>query len=50
MKLYVKKYEKLLGGLVSPEKDPLKDVCSIGKSDGRHNVLRELKLVEAGGS
>jgi len=48
LKLYVKKYEKLLGGMVSPEQDPLKGMCSIGRSAERHNVLRELELLEAG--
>ena len=48
LKLYVKKYERLLGGLVSPEKDPLKGICSIGKSDKPHNTLKELKVLEAG--
>lgn len=46
LKLYVKKYEKLLGGIVPPEEDPLKDICSIGKSNERHNVLKELRLLE----
>ena len=49
LKLYVKKYERLLGGLVSPEKDPLKDVCSIGRSDKPHNALKELKVLETSG-
>ena len=49
LKLYIRKYEKLLGGMVSPDEDPLRQIGSIGKSTGRHNVLRELKLLEAGG-
>jgi len=48
LKLYIKKYEKLLGGMVSPEKDPLKDLCAIGKSTSHHNVLEELELLEGG--
>jgi hypothetical protein len=48
LKLYVKKYERLLGGMVPPNDDPLKSLCSIGKSSGRHNVLKELELLEAG--
>jgi hypothetical protein len=48
LKLYVKKYEKLLGGMVSPDEDPLKEIGSIGKSSGHHNVLKELELLEAG--
>jgi hypothetical protein len=46
LKLYVKKYERLLGGMVPPDEDPLKDLCSIGKSTEHHNVLKELKLLE----
>ncbi len=46
LKLYVKKYERLLGGMVPPDKDPLKDLCSIGKSTERHNALKEAKLLE----
>jgi len=48
LKLYVKKYEKLLGGMVPPDKDPLKDLCAIGKSAGHHNVLEELEFLEEG--
>ena len=48
LKLYVKKYEKLLGGIVSPDQDPLKEICAIGRSTQRHNVLKDLELLEAG--
>lgn len=48
LRLYIKKYEGLLGGMVPPEKDPLKDICSIGRSKKRHNVLQELERLEAG--
>lgn len=47
LKLYVKKYEKLLGGMVPPEQDPLSKICAIGRSTQRHNVLKDLKLLEA---
>ncbi len=48
LKLYIKKYENLLGGMVSPDEDPLKEICAIGRSKERHNVLKELNLLEAG--
>jgi len=48
LKLYVKKYERLLGGIVPPDQDPLKNLSSIGKSTGKHNVLKELELLEVG--
>jgi hypothetical protein len=48
LKLYVKKYEKLLGGIVSPDEDPLKEIRTLGRSSERHNVLKELELLEAG--
>jgi hypothetical protein len=48
LKLYIKRYEKLLGRMVPPEQDPLKSICTIGRSDRRHNVLKELELLEAG--
>ena len=48
LKLYIKKYEKLLGGMVPPDQDPLKKLSSIGRSSQRHNVLRELERLEAG--
>jgi hypothetical protein len=48
LKLYINKYERLLGKMVPPDLDPLKRIDAIGKSNKRHNVLRELKLLEAG--
>ena len=48
LKLYIKKYERLLGGMVPPEEDPLKNICAIGRSKERHNVLKDLELMEAG--
>ncbi len=48
LKLYIKKYEGLLGKMVPPSLDPLKNIDSIGKSSKRHNVLKELELLEAG--
>lgn len=46
--LYIRKYEGLLGTMVPPEKDPLKGISGIGKSTSRHNVLKDLELLEAG--
>jgi len=48
LKLYVKKYQGLLGGICSPEKDPLARICGIGKSQRKHNVLRDLERLEIG--
>lgn len=48
LRLYIKKYESLLGGLCPPEKDPLARICGIGRSSGRHNVLRDLEKLETG--
>lgn len=48
LKLYIKKYEGLLGKMVSPDQDPLKNICQIGRSKERHNVLKDLELLEAG--
>jgi hypothetical protein len=48
LKLYIKKYEKLLGSFSPPDEDPLKDVHEAGRSSGHHNVLKDLDLLEAG--
>ena len=48
LKLYIKKYERLLGRMIPPDEDPLKELSGIGRSRGRHNALKELKLLEAG--
>ena len=48
LKLYIKKYEKILGGMLPPEEDPLGRICGIGKSQDRHNVLKDLERLEAG--
>ena len=48
LKLYIKKYEKLLGGMVPPDEDPLRKISAIGRSKDRRNVLKDLKLLEAG--
>ncbi len=48
LKLYIKKYEKLLGSILPPDKDPLRDIYEAGKSNGRHNVLRDLERLEVG--
>jgi hypothetical protein len=48
LRLYIKKYGGLLGGIVPPDQDPLKGICAIGRSVERHNVLKDLELLEAG--
>jgi hypothetical protein len=48
LKLCIKKYEKFLGGMIPPDEDPLKELSGFGRSKGRHNALKELKLLEAG--
>ena len=48
LKLYIKKYEKLLGSLLPPDEDPLKEINEISKSNGRHNVLKDLARLEVG--
>jgi len=46
LKLYIKKYEGLLGGLCPPEKDPLARICGIARSSDRHNALKDLQKLE----
>ena len=48
LKLYIKKHEGLLGRMVPPDEDPMKELSGIGRSRGRHNALKELKVLEAG--
>lgn len=48
LKMYIKKYEYLLKKFVPPEQDPLKGIIGIGRSKGKHNVLKELKASESG--
>ncbi len=48
LKMYIKKYEHLLKKLVSPEDDPLKDIIGAVRSKGKHNVLKELEMLERG--
>jgi hypothetical protein len=48
LRLYIKKYESLLGGLCPPERDPLARICGIGRSSTRHNVLTDLEKLETG--
>ena len=48
LRLYIKKYENLLGGLCPPERDPLAKICGIGRSSARHNVLKDLEKLETG--
>ncbi len=48
LNMYIRKYEGLLGTIVPPDQDPLKEICGIGKSRGRHNVLKDLERLEAG--
>jgi hypothetical protein len=46
LRLYIKKYENLLGGLCPAERDPLMKLCGIGRSSARHNVLKDLEKLE----
>lgn len=48
LNLYIKKYERLLGKMVPPDEDPLKQLSGIGRSTKRHNVLRDLERLEKG--
>jgi hypothetical protein len=48
LRLYIRKYESLLGGLCAPEQDPLTRICGIGRSRDRHNVFKDLEKLEAG--
>lgn len=48
LKLYIMKYGGLLGRMVPADQDPLKNICTIGRSKERHNVLKDLELLEAG--
>ena len=48
LRLYIKKYERILGGLCAPGKDPLARICGIGRSSVRHNVLKDLEKLETG--
>ncbi len=48
LRLYIKRYEKLLGGLCPPDEDPLTKICGMGRSIKRHNVLKDLGRLEAG--
>ena len=48
LKLYIERYGRLLGGLCSPDEDPLAKICGIGRSSHRHNVLRDLERLESG--
>ena len=48
LKLYINKYEKLLGSMVPPDEDPLRKICGIGRSSEKHNVLKDLDRLEAG--
>jgi len=48
LRLYIKKYENLLGGLCPPDKDPLAKICGIGRSSTRQNALRDLAKLERG--
>ena len=47
LKLYIKRYERLLGGLCTPDKNPLTRICGIGRSSRRHNVLKDLERLES---
>jgi hypothetical protein len=48
LKMYIKKYDHLLKKLIPPEDDPLKDIVGIIRSKGKHNVLKELEMLERG--
>jgi hypothetical protein len=48
LRLYIKRYERLLGGICPPKDDPLTKICGIGRSAKRHNVLKDLEKLEAG--
>jgi hypothetical protein len=48
LRLYIKRYERLLGGLCPPDEDPLTRLCGIGRSSRRHNVLKDLEISESG--
>jgi len=48
LRLYINRYERLLGGLCPPDQDPLTKMCGIGRSAGRHNVLKDLERLEPG--
>jgi hypothetical protein len=48
LRLYIKKYENLLGMLCPPESDPLARICGIGRSSASDNVLKDVDRFEAG--
>jgi len=48
LKMYIKKYDYLLKKLVPPEQDPLKDLVGAVRSKEKHNVLKELEMLEQG--
>ncbi len=48
LRLYISKYKKLLGAMVPQEEDALKEICGIGRSAEKHNILEDLKRLEAG--
>lgn len=48
LKMYIKKYDYLLKKLVPPEKDSLKGLVGSVRSKGKHNVLKELDMLERG--
>lgn len=48
LRMYIKKYEHLLKRLVPADEDPLKGIVGAVCSKGKHNVLKELELLERG--
>ena len=48
LKLYTKRYERLLGGLCPPDKDSPTRIRRIGRSSRRHNVLKDLERLDSG--
>lgn len=48
LRMYIKRYEHLLKRLVPAEDDPLKSIVGAVRSKGKHNVLKELEILERG--
>jgi hypothetical protein len=46
LRMYIKKYENLLGGLRPADKDPLAKICGISRSSSPRNLLRDLEKLE----
>lgn len=48
LRLYIRRYGRLLGELCPPEDDSLTKICGMGRSAKHHNVLKDLEKLEAG--